>query len=134
MVEAQEKLEKRFPALVANIIDDYKIVINRGIEHDIRLGQRFLIYNLSKEEILDPLTNEPLGYLELVKGTGKVIHVQEKMATIESDKIEISKTTVTKKRHPYLPPPILGDPIEEISSPKRIPFDSVQVGDWVKPI
>ena len=134
MVETQEKLEKKFPAFVASIINEYKVVINRGIEHDIRLGQRFLIYKLSDEEIIDPITKEPLGYLEIVKGTGKVIHLQEKMATIESDKTERTSTTITKKIHPYLPPPVLGDPIEEISSPKRVPFDSVQVGDQAKPI
>lgn len=134
MVETQEKLEKKFPAFVASIINEYRVVINRGIEHNIKLGQRFLIYALSTEEILDPITNESLGYLEIVKGTGKVIHVQDKMAIIESDKTEISNTTITKKRHPYLPSPVLGDAIEEISSPKRVPFDSVQVGDRVKPI
>lgn len=134
MIEIEEKLEQKFPAIVANIINDYKIVINRGIEHEIRLGQRFLIYNLSNEQIIDPVTKESLGYLEIVKGTGKVIHVQEKMATVESDKTEISKTIITKKRSPYLPPPVLGDPIEEISSPKQVPFDSVQVGDKAKPI
>ena len=76
MVETQEKLEKKFPAFVASIINEYKVVINRGIKHDIRLGQRFLIYKLSDEEIIDPITKEPLGYLEIVKGTGKVIHLQ----------------------------------------------------------
>ena len=74
MVDTQEKLEKKFPAAVANIINEYKIVINRGSEHNIRLEQRFLIYSLSHEEIIDPITNEPLGYLEIVKGTGKVIN------------------------------------------------------------
>lgn len=133
MIETKEKINQKFPAVVANVINDYKVVINRGSEHDIRLGQRFLIYNLSDEEIVDPLTKEPLGYLEIVKGTGKVIHLQEKMATIESDKTEMTRTTVTKKRSPYIPPP-LGDPIEEISSPKRVPFDSVKIGDKAKPI
>ncbi len=53
---------------------------------------------------------------------------------IESDQTKMFSTTITKKRHSYLPSPVLGDAIEEISSPKRVPFDSVQVGDKVKPI
>ena len=131
MVHTKEKLEKRFPAVVARIINPYRVVINRGIEQDIKLGQRFLVYSLSNEEILDPITNESLGYLEIVKGTGKVIHVQEKMSIIESDKIETSNRTITKKGSLYS---FLGDAVEEIASPQQVPFDSVQVGDKAKPV
>ena len=131
MVDTQEKLEKKFPAAVANIINEYKIVINRGNEHNIRLGQRFLIYSLSDEEIIDPITNEPLGYLEIVKGTGKVINVQERISVIESDKTEISNRKIIKKGSLYS---FLGDAVEEIESPQRVPFELVQVGDKAKPI
>lgn len=131
MVDTQEKLEKKFPAAVANIINEYKIVINRGNEHNIRLGQRFLIYSLSDEEIIDPITNEPLGYLEIVKGTGKVINVQERISVIESDKTEISNRKIIKKGSLYS---FLGDAVEEIESPQRVPFEFVQVGDKAKPI
>jgi hypothetical protein len=131
MVNTKEKLEKRFPAVVARIINPYRVVINRGIEQDIKLGQRFLVYSLSNEEILDPITNESLGYLEIVKGTGKVIHVQEKMSIIESDKTETSNRTITKKSSLYS---FLGDAVEEIASPQQVPFDSVQVGDKAKPV
>lgn len=131
MVETQEKLEKKFPAFVASIINEYRVVINRGIEHDIKEGQRFLIYSLSDEEIFDPISHESLGYLEIVKGTGKVIHTQERMSIIESDKIELEQRKMSRKNSFYSS---LGDVLEEIASPKRIPFDSVQVGDRVKPI
>lgn len=131
MVDTQEKLEKKFPAAVANIINEYKIVINRGNEHNIRLGQRFLIYSLSDEEIIDPITNEPLGYLEIVKGTGKVINVQERISVIESDKTEILNRKIIKKGSLYS---FLGDAVEEIESPQRVPFELVQVGDKAKPI
>ena len=131
MVDTQEKLEKKFPAAVANIINEYKIVINRGNEHNIRLGQRFLIYSLSDEEIIDPITNEPLGYLEIVKGTGKVINVQERISVIESDKTEIFNRKIIKKGSLYS---FLGDAVEEIESPQRVPFELVQVGDKAKPI
>ena len=134
MVEARNTIEKTFPAAIARIIDPYKLAINRGAEHGIRLGQRFLVYNLSEEEILDPITHESLGYLEIVKGTGKVIHVQEKMATIESDQTEIANRTITRRGHPYIPSAALGDAVEEIVSPRKLPFDSAQVGDSVKPI
>lgn len=131
MVETQEKLEKKFPAAVASIINEYRIVINRGNEHNIRLGQRFLIYSLSDEEIIDPITNEPLGYLEIVKGTGKVINVQERISIIESDKTEILNKKIIRKGSLYS---FLGDAVEEIASPERVPFEAVQVGDRAKPI
>lgn len=131
MIETKEKLEKKFPAAVASIINEYRIVINRGNEHDIRLGQRFLVYCLSDEEIIDPITNEPLGYLEIVKGTGKVINVQERISVIESDKTEISNRKIIKKGSLYS---FLGDAVEEIESPQRVPFELVQVGDKAKPI
>lgn len=133
MVDAKEKIAKNFPAVVARIISPRRVVINRGIDHDLHLGQRFLVYSLSEEEILDPITNESLGYLEIVKGTGKIIHVQEKMSTIESDQTEMSNRTITRKNHSYLSP-FLGDAVEQIASPKPIGFVSVQVGDKVKPI
>ena len=62
---------------VVKILDDYKLAINAGAKDQISLGQKFLIYSLSDEEIIDPDTNQSLGYLEIVKGTGIVTHVQE---------------------------------------------------------
>lgn len=67
-----------FPAKVVKVIDDYKLVINRGEISGIREGQRMLVYNTSEEEIKDPQTGESLGYLDLVRGTGTIIFVQEK--------------------------------------------------------
>lgn len=129
MVDTIEELGKKFPAVVARVVEPYRVVINRGLEQDIKLGQRFLVYSLSNEEILDPITQEALGYLEVVKGTGKVIHVQEKMSIIESDKTKISNRTITKKGSIYS---FLGDTVEE--SPEQVPFESVQVGDRAKPV
>lgn len=97
----------------------------------VALAILFLIYNLSTEEILDPVKHESLGYLEIVKGTGKVIHVQERMATLESDKTEMSNRRIIKKGSVYS---FLGDAVEEIMPLQKVPFDSVQVGDQVKPI
>ena len=71
----------------------------------------------------------------MIEATDKlVIHVQEKMATIESDQTEIANRTITRKRHPYISSPALGDAVEEIVSPRKLQFDSAQVGDSVKPI
>jgi hypothetical protein len=121
-----------FPATVAKVIDDYKLVINKGSEHGIREGQRMLVYNIDDEDIKDPKTGESLGYLELVRGTGKIILVQEKISILESDAVN----------KPYLYPnsltlsaTIIKDLIDQkLIEQKRKPFDNPQVGDQVKPI
>lgn len=45
-----------------------------------------MIYTLSEEQVTDPNTGEPLGLLEIPKGTGRIVHVQDRMAVLESDK------------------------------------------------
>jgi hypothetical protein len=103
-----------FPASVAQVIDNYKLVINRGKKNGIREGQRMLVYRLSDEKIVDPDTGRLLGYLELVRGTGRIISIQEKMSILESDS--------------YLPN------INIFISKNRLQFDNPKVGDKVKPI
>ncbi len=114
---------------VVKILDDYKLVINAGSEQQVSVGQRFLIYSLSDKEIIDPDTNRSLGYLEIVKGTGIVTHVQEKMSTLESDTYHSSSKRV-KRTSPF---PVIGSSIEEIESDKiQDPFDSAKIGDFTK--
>lgn len=105
------------PAIVVKIIDNYKLVINKGARDKIKLGQRFLIYHLEKEPIVDPITKESLGKLEIVRGTGKVIYIQEKMSIIESD----------SKRQSFMAG--LFPTTDNI-----IPFDGAKIGDKAKPI
>lgn len=72
-----------FEGRIAQIIDDHRIVINKGHEHGVRIGQRFLILEIG-DEIFDPETNESLGQVEIVKGRGEVTHVQERMSTLQT--------------------------------------------------
>jgi len=128
--------DKNYPATVIKILDNYKVVINRGASHGICPEQRFLIYSLSEEEITDPESGESLGRLEIVKGIGKVIHVQEKMSIIESDKKKLTRRKIIKKPAPIFRSISLFAPeIEEIIEPEEIePFENVKVGDKAKPI
>ncbi len=128
-----------FPATVAKVIDDYKLVINRGLEHGIREGQRMLVYRMSDEEIKDPNTGESLGCLELVRGTGKIIFIQEKISIIESDKkIESSTLLVPQATNNHIE--INTNSIDNLYIGKILenhhlfPFDNPQIGDQVKPI
>jgi hypothetical protein len=134
-VEAKNNLASPvFPAKVVKIINDSRIVINRGEEHGIRKGMKTLIYNLSDEEIKDLDTGESLGYLEIVKGTGVVTHIQPKISTIESDKkVNKTRTIISQRTLARL---LITLPEEEIveSSIEIVPFENPEVGDMVKPI
>ncbi|MGD0596930.1 MAG: hypothetical protein ABSA64_05335 [Sedimentisphaerales bacterium] len=127
---------KKYPATVVKIIDEYTIVINRGDLDGVKLNQLFLIYILSDKEIIDPETNENLGYLELVRGRGKVCNVQERLSTIKSVMKE-NPTHRIIKRSPLAINVFsyMGQSEEEITEQGEIlPFNGTQVGDKAKPI
>jgi hypothetical protein len=118
-----------FPATVVKVIDDYKLVMNRGEQNGIREGQRMMVYRIDDEEILDPHTGESLGFLELVRGTGRIIFVQDKISIIETDQ----KKTY-RKRIENTPLGLSSYKSEVVESDELKPFDNAQVGDLVKPI
>ena len=118
---------------VASILsDDREVVLNRGAKDGIRKGQRYLIYRLG-DDIADPSTGESLGRIELVAGTGTVVHVQELMCTVQSDMIGKSQKRISQYRSPIMR--MAGDRItEEIIPPSQLPFNNPQVGDFARPI
>lgn len=71
---------------IAQIIDEYTVVINRGRENGVEEGMRFIIYEMG-DEIIDPDTKQPLGNFEIVKLKVKVINVNIKFSTAISDEI-----------------------------------------------
>lgn len=119
---------------VVSVINDFKVAINAGFKQGIKVGQKFLLYSLSDQEIIDPDTKESLGFLEIVKGTGTVIHVQEKMCTIESCDYKALPKTIRRKYPKSLGYSMLPDSYEEESESERaqLPFDGPVVGDLVK--
>ena len=70
-------------AKVVDVIDEFRVVINKGGSDGVSLGDRFLIYQIG-DELFDPDTNESLGQLEIVRGQGRASHVQERMSTVTS--------------------------------------------------
>lgn len=116
---------------VVYIIDQYSVALNVGAIDNVELGQKFLIYTLSKDTIVDPSTGESLGSLEIVKGTGKVTHLQEKLCTISSCEYTTNSNKVITRS------PVFGysETKEKISTDKeQKPFIDVAVGDFAKPI
>lgn len=81
-------------ATVAHVIDEYKVVINRGSDQGVKVGDTYLIYAIGPE-LIDPETNETLGPLEVVRGRAVVRHVQEKASTLET--LEFDETPGRRK-------------------------------------
>jgi len=122
---------------VAKVVDDFTLVLNRGFSHGVKEGARFLIYGLG-DEIRDPETKETLGKLEIVRGIGVALHVQESICTVQSAKSRRPAPTVrTIKKDPRGAWAFLSgeETVEERQGePSLVPFDNPQVGDIAKPI
>lgn len=105
---------------VAYIINNEQLVLNVGSDDGISEGQEFLIYGLSENDIIDPATNSSLGRLELVRGTGVVDYIQDKMCILKTNTIRKSPTfSVTKM--------LAGES-------NYVPFDSPKIGDYAREI
>lgn len=131
-VTEQRVEEQTLPMVVASVLDNHRVVINRGSEDGIRSRQRFLVYELG-DEIKDPATDLSLGRLEIPKGTGRVVHLQEHMATVKSDQTEPdTRKRLVKRSSVWSIAP--SEEEEVIPSNKRLPFTDPLVGDFVKPV
>jgi hypothetical protein len=125
-------------AKVASVSEDNQtVIINQGSVDGVAIGQRFLIFSIG-QEIKDPDSGESLGNLEVVKGTGKVMHVQQRIATISSDmKGAPSRTIIRSRPATSLWSVISGfgeQQVEEYLPAAAVSFDSPKVGDFAKPI
>lgn len=76
-------MSDRYFAKVVQVQDKYTVVINAGSLRGVKLGSKFLLVGIG-ELVVDPDTNEELERLEIVRGSGVVTHVQDKIATLRS--------------------------------------------------
>jgi len=80
-------MSERYFAKIVATPSKYLVVINKGAEHGVEPGQKFLIVGLG-DLITDPDTGEELGKLEMLRGKVTAVHVQEKISTLESCEYE----------------------------------------------
>lgn len=81
---------------VIKIISDTEILINTGVNQGIKPGDILTIRG-KDEEIIDPFSNESLGYLPVTKAQVKVETVYEKMCICKPTqvfKFEIARLNV----------------------------------------
>ena len=82
-------------ARVAKVLDEHRLVLNRGTEHGVELGTRYLIYEAG-EEIDDPDSGDSLGALEIVKGEAVVDHVQARMSLVTLERGDQRQKTLSE--------------------------------------
>ena len=131
MTEAKET--KAYPATVVRVIDDYRVVINRGAEDGVQRGQNFLVYHLDTNPIEDPETGDNLGTLEIVKGPGIADHIQKHMTTLSSSRKGSAEKRVVKRRPRYMFDLSAEEETIELAGDIE-PFEGAMVGDKAKPI
>lgn len=123
-----------FPAAVVQEKSSFELVINRGSLDGVREGNTFVVYYVEPEDLIDPETQESLGKLEVVRGTGVATNVQEKMTTIKSNRYENNSGTIIRRNNsPFggISALIGGETIEQPAK-DLIPFDEAKRGDKVK--
>jgi len=128
---------ENYPASVVKVIDEYTIVINRGSDHGVSKGDQFLVYFVDPEGLTDPETGESLGNLEVIRGTGSAIHVQQKICTIKSNRNVSRGRVIRRTSNPAFGLlGSLGAEKETIEEPEKeaLPFDDAEVRDKVKPV
>jgi len=66
---------------IIRIFDPQRLLLNLGMLHGVKLGDRFYVYE-EGEEIFNPANGENLGRLELVKAELEAVLVQEKISLL----------------------------------------------------
>ena len=115
---------------VVEIIDHERLALNVGSADGAEMHQRYLVYYVSKREIIDPETRESLGFLEVVRGTGKVTHVQPMLCTITSDMKE--SVTIRERQHSAILYSLTGGGDVTTTTTQTVAFDKAEVGDFAK--
>lgn len=87
--EARRKYDN--DAVVVMVLSGHSLVISVGTVHGVDVGYRYVVFGLSDDDLANPVTGENLGPVEIVRGTGVVSHVQERMATLTSDMVAASE-------------------------------------------
>ncbi|WP_152662884.1 hypothetical protein [Halomonas sp. HG01] len=87
----------RYFGKVVSKPDGYRVVVNKGYDNGVEVGQKFLVVGIG-DVIRDPDTGEELEKLEIVRGRVVVDHVQQKISTLKSCEYEVSEETKEIKK------------------------------------
>lgn len=122
-----------YPARVVKVLNEYRVIINRGTADGMKKGTVLLIYELSRDELKDPETGENLGKLEIVRGTGAVIHLQDRLATVESNRKSTPSKKIVRRNTGTLAFAVGREEETITEEPEQLPFDDPAEGDYARP-
>jgi hypothetical protein len=103
----------------------FRLVINTGSDDGVSNGDRYLIYSLGPV-MTDPINGESLGQLEIVRGSARVIHVQERVSIVRTEETKEESQVVGRSA-------LLAQLATERVS-VAVPFRSPKVGDFARPV
>lgn len=119
---------------IVSIIDEYRVVINFGSRDGARVGQRLLLYGVA-DSVTDPDSGEDLGVVEIRRGVGEIEHVQEKMSSVVSVDVGVTRKRVRKNLTGMaraIAPWNSSTPDETVAYEDIKPFGNARIGDHVR--
>lgn len=89
-----DKTSRGPDGLVADVLNDRQLVINRGSDDGVRVGAKYEIFDPEAHEPKDPETGESLGPIYVFKIRVKVIRVEPRYCVAETyDKVLVPGKT-----------------------------------------
>lgn len=107
--------------------DVFDVVLNIGAADGVEIGHNYIVFGLGPE-IYDPLTEESLGHFEILKGKGRIVHVQERICTLRS----ANSRSVPRYTQNALAAMTGDRKVEMLKEP--IPFEEITLGDKARRI
>jgi len=95
--------EDLFPAKVIGVLGQNCVMINRGSKHGVTKGQKFIIYGFATSVSEGPVTvsvKRDLKESRIQKGSGTVVYVDDKVASIQSAPHEFYQPVIGDKAKP----------------------------------
>lgn len=128
----EEKMmnEKAKTLKIVKIIDEYKVVVNAGI-NDVIENSTLEVYEPGVE-VFDPDTNESLGTLDYIKAKLKVVDVLPKMCICENRDGEKLKSLDSLINLTYMQKVPLNIDSKDISGGFEEISKKIKVGDLVR--
>lgn len=108
--------------------DHFRVLINMGSEQKIHEDARVLVFALGPE-LTEPETGRPLGYFEVVRGTGRVASVQTRVAVVRSSE---TKTVRYQKPVSSIAAAFNGGLGDYGEREEPAPFRKIARGDYVR--
>lgn len=117
----QEVAQHMFPLLLIKILPNGRMILNQG-SSTLKVGDMYKIFSLG-DEIIDPVTEKLLGYVETEIGTAKIVQVAETHCYAKLLTGELRQVTYDTVFRKYVPVKVKSSAADEDGDlfPKRNP-------------